>query len=63
MKLNRKIEIAYQAITSISRHRDEDAALRMAALDRVIECAQDEKANVAASVSADIAAKLAPDAE
>lgn len=35
MKLNRKIEIAEQAIRSISQHDDEDLAMREAALARL----------------------------
>lgn len=63
MKLNRKIEIAAQSITSISTHEDEDGAVRVAALDRVIELATGEKARIADSIAADIAAKLAPEGE
>lgn len=35
MKINRKIEIAEQAIRSISHHDDEDLAMREAALARL----------------------------
>jgi hypothetical protein len=63
MKLNRKIEIAQQAIASISTHEDDDAAVRVAALDRVIAYADQAKSSIAAGIEADIAAKLSPDAE
>jgi hypothetical protein len=62
MKLNRKLEIAETAITSISRHEDEDGAVRVAALDRVIAFAEAEKKGIADGIAADIAAKLAPEA-
>lgn len=35
MDLNRKLEVVSMAVTSISRHDDEDAAVRHAALNRV----------------------------
>lgn len=35
MKLNRKLEIAEQAIRSISQHDDADLAMRQAALERL----------------------------
>lgn len=61
MKLNRKLEIVEQAIKSISTHTDDDAAVRSAALDRVIGMANREKESVDAEVKASIEAALAPE--
>jgi hypothetical protein len=58
MKLNRKIEIAQQAIASISTHDDEDAAVRLAALARVESFIASEKARIQADIDAQIEAKL-----
>lgn len=60
MQLNRKLEIVGAAIASITSHTDEDAAVRAAALDRVIERATKDKAVLDAEVKAGIEAALAP---
>ena len=59
MKLNRKLEIVWQAVKSISTHTDEDAAVRAAALDRVAEIVAAEKAALDAEVKAGIDSALA----
>lgn len=51
MDLKRKIEIMEASLASISGHTDEDAAVRLAALDRVIERARDHKAAVQVEVA------------
>lgn len=61
MKLNRKLEIVSQAVKSISTHGDEDAAIRVAALDRVAAMVATEKEAVQAEVQAGIDAALAPE--
>jgi hypothetical protein len=43
MKLDRKFEIAAQAVNSIARHDDEDEATVVAILDRVSEYVEAEK--------------------
>ncbi|HCZ47426.1 MAG TPA: hypothetical protein DCZ11_00285 [Gammaproteobacteria bacterium] len=54
MKLNRKIELAEQAIKSISRHDDADLAVRDAALRRLEEFIGAERAAAAERVHAEI---------
>lgn len=44
MDLSHKLQIARAAIDSISRHDDEDAAVRKAMLDRIAQHVQDEQA-------------------
>ena len=61
MKLNRKLEIVEQAVKSISTHTDEDAAVRAAALDRVIAMVKEQKLVLEAEVKAGIDAALAPE--
>lgn len=46
MDLKRKLELTESAITSISRHDDEDAAVRHAALDRVVQMIERERAGI-----------------
>jgi len=58
MKLNRKLEIAEQAIRSISTHDDEDAAVRDAALKRLEEFIEAERQAAAQRVQAKIAAQV-----
>ena len=58
MDIKRKLEIVEQDVRNITEHRDEDAALRLAALDRVIEIANNAKAQIQNEVAADIADKL-----
>lgn len=55
MDLARKTELAAQAINSISRHDDEDAAVRKALLDRVIDHVLAEKVAMDARVEARLA--------
>jgi hypothetical protein len=58
MDLKRKIEICTQAIESISRHDDEDAAVVKAALDKVISVIELERAQLDAKVAARVAESL-----
>ena len=58
MDIKRKLEIVERDISNIAEHRDEDAALRLAALDRAAEMVRDAKARVEGEVAADIAEKL-----
>lgn len=51
MDLSRKVEIANQAVDSISRHDDEDAAVRLAMLDQVAEHIEAERAAIAQRVA------------
>lgn len=48
MDLQRKAQIAAQAIDSISRHDDEDAAVRSVFLDQLVEHITAEKAAIEA---------------
>ncbi len=67
MDLRRKIELAEQAIRSISTHDDVDLAVRTAALNRLILTIKDERAQAADRVKARaeelVAAGGADDAE
>jgi hypothetical protein len=58
MKLNEKLNIVDKAIESISSHTDEDAAVRLAALERIAETVKAKKAAVEAEVKESIAAAL-----
>lgn len=58
MQLSNKIEYAKQALSSITRHADEDAAVRLAALARVETFIAEEKARIQADIDAQIEAKL-----
>jgi hypothetical protein len=55
MNLQRKIEVATMAVTSISRHEDEDAAVRHAALDRLEALVKAEREAIDARVAERIA--------
>ncbi len=46
MDLARKVEIAKEAINSISRHDDEDAGVRTAILERVEQHIKDELSGI-----------------
>jgi hypothetical protein len=46
MNIKRKIEIVNSAILSISEHRDEDTALRIAALDKCSKMIETEKKKI-----------------
>lgn len=59
MDIPRKIEIADQAVRSISHHRDEDAAVRKAALDAVAALIERERAAIDAEIAERIA-QVAP---
>lgn len=52
MDLHQKIGIAGKAVESISRHDDEDAGVRLAALDAVVAKIDEERAGIAARVNA-----------
>lgn len=54
MKIDRKLELAEQAIASISRHDDEDTLLRSAALDRLVRFIGAEAEAMRARVAARI---------
>jgi len=58
MDLNRKLEMVHTGIQSISTHTDIDAAVRLAALDRVADMVGAERAAIKASVDAEIDASL-----
>lgn len=55
MDLKKKAQIAAQAIDSISRHDDEDAAVRHAVLDHVAAHIAAEKAAIDARLAARVA--------
>lgn len=55
MDLQRKAQIAAQAIDSISRHDDEDAAVRKAVLDQVVAHVEAERSAIDARVAERIA--------
>jgi hypothetical protein len=59
MNIREKLVIASTAITSIAQHRDEEAAVIQAALDKVIETAQGAKLELQASIDAEVAAAVA----
>lgn len=63
MDLNRKLEVMAMAVASISRHADEDVAVRAAALDRVDAMVVAARAEMKAEVDARIAESLPPAAE
>ena len=58
MDLQRKIEYVASAVISISRHDDEDVAVRSAALDKVDEIIKAERARMAERVQDRIAEKV-----
>lgn len=58
MDLNRKLEIADSVIRSISRHDDEDMAVRSAALDRVDALIAAERVAMQERVDERIASQL-----
>lgn len=58
MDIRRKIEIAQQAIRSISTHDDVDLAVREAALDKLNEFASAERVAAQERVQAAIDAQL-----
>lgn len=60
MDLQQKLGIAGKAIESISRHDDEDARVRLAALDAVAAKLADERARIEAGVQARIDALALP---
>jgi len=56
MNISQKLVIADQAILSISRHDDADSVVVKAALDKVIEKVQAEKAAIDERISKKVAA-------
>lgn len=58
MKINRKIELAEQAIRSISQHDDADLNLRAAALDRLAATIEAERLAAQARLQAKIEAQV-----
>jgi hypothetical protein len=58
MNLKRKLEIASDAIKSVSGHRDEDAAILLGALDKIADQVAAEKAALVAALDAEKAAAL-----
>lgn len=58
MNLARKLEIAAMSVTSISRHDDEDAAVRHAALTKLEELIKAEREAMDARIAAHIAESL-----
>jgi hypothetical protein len=59
MDIRRKLEIVEQSVASISRHDDEDMAVRSAALDRVDAFIAAERAKMKERVDERIAASIA----
>lgn len=55
MDIRRKLEITAQAIASISAHDDEDSTVRLAALERVKQQAEDAAALIRAAVAQEVA--------
>lgn len=60
MDLSKKLEYADSHLKSISQHSDVDASVRKAALDRVIDMAQAQKAVIDAEVKAQVEALVFP---
>lgn len=58
MKIAEKLPYAEQHIRSISRHDDQDAAVRIAALDRLQRFIDAEKAEIELRVQAKIDAQV-----
>lgn len=58
MDIKRKLEIVEQAIRSISDHRDEDAAVRQTAMERIRELVAGEQDRIATDVQDQIARSL-----
>ena len=59
MNLQSKITYARQAIEFIARHDDADAAVRNAALDKIIQLVEHERAQIAERVQKKIDAAVA----
>ena len=59
MNLQRKIEIAAQAVASVADHDDVDAQVRLAALDRIEEHIRAQRAAINSRVQASIVSELA----
>ena len=59
MDIAKKLDYARQAINVIAQHDDEDSAVRKAALDRLNEHIEAERAAIAARVAERIAAQAA----
>jgi hypothetical protein len=55
MDLSRKVQIAAEAVNSISRHDDEDMAVRTAMLDHVAAHIQAEREAMQARIDAHLA--------
>lgn len=58
MNINRKIELAEQALRSLTTHDDVDVAVRHAALDRINAFIQTEREGMNARVQAKIDAAV-----
>lgn len=58
MNIKRKLELLKLSLVSISSHEDEDAAVRLAALDQVDAMVKAEREAIAARVQAHIDASL-----
>ena len=58
MDFIRKLELADAAIQSIARHDDAEAAVRLAALDKVSDIVERERVAIAHRVQRDIDAAL-----
>lgn len=58
MKIAEKLPYAEQHIRSIARHDDQDAAVRLAALDRLVKFIEAEKAAIDERVKAKISAQV-----
>lgn len=58
MQIHDKLPYAKQHIRSISRHDDQDAAIRLAALDHLVKFIEAEKAAIHERVQAKIDAQV-----
>jgi len=58
MEIKRKLELLKSNLVSITSHEDEDAAVRLAALDQVDAMVKAEREGIAARVQARIDASL-----
>lgn len=58
MDLKRKLELARSSVESISRHDDLDAQVRHAALDKLVEIIEAERAAIEARIADSVKVEL-----
>lgn len=63
MELNRKLQLVWMNLSSITTHRDEDAAVRLASVAQVEAMCATARGEINAEVEARIAAAMTPPAE